>query len=323
MSPRPRVVVTRKLPTAVEEKLTSLFDARLDDDDQPLDAEQMRQAVRDADALLPTVTDRLDAGVLETGSRLRIVANFGAGTDHIDLDSARRRGITVTNTPDVLTGDTADIALMLMLMAARRAGEGERELRAGAWTGWRPTHLLGTRVHGATLGIVGLGRIGQAVAKRARDGFGMRVLFHDRSTDAAWALRNVGAERCERLEELLERSDFISLHTPATPETKHLIDAERLRLMRRSSVLVNTARGSVVDEAALAEALRTGVIAAAGLDVYEREPLVHPDLLHLDNVVLLPHLGSATTAGREAMGWKAIRNLERFFAGEELEDRVV
>jgi lactate dehydrogenase-like 2-hydroxyacid dehydrogenase len=278
--------------------------------------------VRSADALLPTVTDRITADVLGAEPRrVRIVSNFGVGYNNIDVEAARRLGVVVTNTPDVLTDDTADIAVALMLMAARRLGEGERQVRAGEWTGWRPTHLLGTKLSGKTLGIIGLGRIGRAVARRAHHGFGMRVLYYDPPVPPAVAAE-VGAEPADSLEAVLAESDVVSLHCPATPETRHLMNAERLRLMKRGALLVNTARGDVVDEAALATALADGVIAGAGLDVFEREPAVSDPLRRMENVVLLPHLGSATVETRVAMGERALDNLIAFFEGQEPRDRV-
>jgi lactate dehydrogenase-like 2-hydroxyacid dehydrogenase len=322
MSTRPTVVVTRRLPDAVERQLAERFEARLNATDTPLTAAELVEAVRMADALLPTVTDRIGAEVLEAhGRSARIVSNFGVGYNNIDVAAARRAGVVVTNTPDVLTDDTADVAIALMLMAARRLGEGERLVRAGRWTGWRPTHMLGTRLSGKTLGVVGLGRIGRAVARRAHHGFGMRVLYYSPSAPAAAAAES-GAEPCESLDALLGASDVVSLHCPATPETRHLMNRERLRAMRPHAILVNTARGDVVDEPALAEALAAGVIAAAGLDVYEREPAVTPALAAMENVVLLPHLGSATVETRTAMGERALANLVAFFGGDAPGDRV-
>src|SRR5829696_4036653 len=319
---RPRVVVTRRLPDAVERHLVEHFDARLNIADTPLTPRQLGEAMRSADALLPTVTDKITADVLGVeGRRVRIVSNFGVGFNNIDVAAARAGGIVVTNTPDVLTDDTADVAVALMLMAARRLGEGERHVRSGAWTGWRPTHMLGTRLSGKTLGVVGLGRIGRAVARRAHHGFGMRVLYYSPSAPVA-AAAEAGAEPCESLDALLGASDVVSLHCPATPETRHLMNRERLRAMRPHAILVNTARGDVVDEAALAEALAAGVIAAAGLDVYEREPAVTPALAAMENVVLLPHLGSATVETRTAMGERALANLVAFFGGDAPGDRV-
>lgn len=321
MSARPRVAVSRRLPAPVEERLRELFDARLNDADDPLEADALRRAMAEADALVCTVSDRIPASVIDARpGRVRLLANYGVGFNHIDIEAARRAGIVVTNTPGVLTDDTADLAMALVLMAARRLGEGERELRSGTWTGWRPTHLMGTRVTGKTLGLIGMGRIGRAVARRAHAGFGMRVVYHNRSPVPE--RDREGATPVETLDALLEESDFVSLHVPATPATRHLIDARALSRMRRSAFLINTARGDVVDEPALANALRTGTIAGAGLDVYEREPEVHPALRGLDNVVLLPHLGSATVESRVAMGEKVIENLVAFFAGDEPPNRV-
>jgi lactate dehydrogenase-like 2-hydroxyacid dehydrogenase len=320
---RPRVVVTRRLPEPVEAMLRERFDARLSPDDRPPSAAELAEAIRAADALLPTVTDRLTAEVLSAAPRrARIVANFGAGYDNIDLAAARAAGIAVTNTPDVLTDCTADMAIALLLAVARRVGEGERHVRAGAWTGWRPTHMLGTRVSGKTLGIVGMGRIGRAVARRAQGGFGMRILFWTPRPVDDPEIARLGAERSETLDDLLAASDFVSLHAPSTPETRHLIDSARLARMRRGAVLINTARGGLVDEAALVEALRAGTIAGAGLDVYEAEPSLAPGLAELENAVLLPHLGSATTEARVAMGERAVENLIAFFDGRAPRDRV-
>jgi lactate dehydrogenase-like 2-hydroxyacid dehydrogenase len=286
-------------------------------------AAELQDALRTADGLLPTVTDRIDAPVLAAEPlRARIVANFGVGYNNIDVDAARARGVRVTNTPDVLTDDTADLALTLILMVARRAGEGERHVRSGAWTGWRPTHMLGTRLGGKALGLVGFGRIARAVARRAGPGLGMRILYHDPFPPPPEVASGLGAEPRDPLEALLEESDVVSLHCPATPETRHLIDARRLRRMKPGAFLVNTARGDVVDETALVEALRAGAIAGAGLDVYEREPAVSEGLLGMENVVLLPHLGSATAETRIAMGMRALENLEAFFAGRPLRDPV-
>lgn len=324
MSARPRVVVTRRLPEACEAEVARRFDAVLNPTDTALPAEGLKAALRDADALLPTVTDKVTAEVLEaTPRRARIVANFGVGFNNIDVKAAKALGITVTNTPDVLTDDTADLACTLLLMTARRAGEGERHVRARAWTGWRPTHMLGARVSGKVLGLVGFGRIAKAVAQRAHHGFGMRVIFHDPYPPTPEQARALGAEPRESVEAVLREADFVSLHCPATPETRHLLNAERLRQMRPEACLINTARGDVVDEAALVEALRGGTIRAAGLDVFEREPVVSEGLLGLENVVLLPHLGSATLETRVAMGMRAIENLGLFFAGQPVRDRVV
>ena len=317
---KPLAIVTRRWPSSVEARLADAFDVRLNADDHPFSPDELRTALTEADALCATVTDDLSAEVLSGPLRARIIANFGVGVNHIDLGAARAQGIAVTNTPDVLSECTADLAMALLLMSARRAGEGERELRAGQWIGWRPTHLTGTRVWGKTLGIVGMGRIGIATARRAHQGFGMRILCFNRSRVPKTVLRDLAAEQVDSLAELLPQVDFLSLHCPANPQSHHLIDAASLAQMRPSAHLINTARGSVVDEAALAEALKHGVIAGAGLDVYEAEPKVHPELLALDNAVLLPHMGSGTDATREAMGRRVIDNLKAFFAGEKPPD---
>ena len=320
---RPLVIVTRRLPESVERQLAAAFDVRLNPTDIPSTPDSLADALREADGVLCTVTDRVSAEVIaSTPRRARILANFGVGYNHIDVGAARAAGIAVTNTPGVLTDDTADLVMALMLAAARRTGEGERLLRAGAWSGWRPTQLLGTRVTGKVLGIVGLGRIGRAVAERARLGFGMKILAYSPSLNAG-AEAAPGVTACDSLDALLAASDFVSLHCPATPGTRHLINARALSCMRPEAILVNTSRGEVVDEAALADALERRVIAAAGLDVYEREPDVPAALLRLDNVVLLPHLGSATTDTRIAMGERSLANLVAFFHDGTPPDRVV
>jgi lactate dehydrogenase-like 2-hydroxyacid dehydrogenase len=308
----------------VEEELSRDFEVRLNRDDRPLGAAGLQDALRTADALLCTVTDRLTAEVLAAEPlRARLLANFGVGFNHIDTEAAKARGLAVSNTPDVLTEATADIAMTLLLMVSRRTGEGERHVRCGAWTGWRPTHMLGSQVSGKVLGLVGMGRIARAVARRAHSGFGLRVIFHDPYPPSPAEAAALGAEPRESLEQVLEEADFVSLHCPATPETRHLMNREHLARMRRSAYLINTARGDVVDEAALVEALSDGTIAGAGLDVYEREPQIAPALLAMENVVLLPHLGSATTETRVAMGMRALENLRLFFSGSPLRDRVV
>jgi lactate dehydrogenase-like 2-hydroxyacid dehydrogenase len=308
----------------VERELARDFDVRLNQDDRPLGPEGLMEALRSADAVLCTVTDRLTPEVLAAEPRrARLLANFGVGFNHIDTAAAQARGLAVSNTPDVLTDATADIAMTLLLMVARRTGEGERHVRGHAWTGWRPTHMLGTQVTGKTLGLVGMGRIARAVAQRAHHGFGMRVIFHDPYPPAPEVARSLGAEPREGLEDVLGEADFVSLHCPATPETRHLMNRERLALMRPEAFLINTARGDVVDEAALVEALQGRRLAGAGLDVFEREPQVSEALLGMENVVLLPHLGSATTETRVAMGMRAVDNLRLFFAGQPLRDRVV
>ena len=324
MSARPTVVVTRRLPEEVERDLAKDFDAKLNADDRPLGPDGLKAALGSADALLCTVTDRLTAEVLSVEPRrARLLANFGVGFNHIDVDAAKARGLAVSNTPDVLTDATADIAMTLLLMVTRRAGEGERHLRGGEWIGWRPTHMLGTQVSGKTLGLVGMGRIARAVAQRAHRGFGMRIIFHDPYPPPADVAASLGAEPRERLEQVLEEADFVSLHCPATPETRHLMNAERLGRLKPGAYLINTARGDVVDEAALVAALRGGRLAGAGLDVFEREPQVSPELVAMENVVLLPHLGSATKETRVAMGMRALENLRLFFRGAPLRDKVV
>jgi lactate dehydrogenase-like 2-hydroxyacid dehydrogenase len=324
VSARPVVVVTRRLPEPVHQALAREFDARLNPEDRPLTVDGLKEALRSADALLTTVTDKVTDEVLATEPRrAKLVANFGVGFNNIDVEAAKARGIAVSNTPDVLTDATADLAVTLLLMAARRTGEGERHLRGGHWTGWRPTHMLGTHVTGKTLGLIGMGRIARAVAQRAHHGFGMKVIYHDPFPPAPDVAKALGAEPRNSLEEVLREAHFVSLHCPATPETRHLMNRERLGLMRPEALLINTARGDVVDEAALVEALQARRIAGAGLDVYEKEPQVTPALLAMENVVLLPHLGSATQETRVAMGLRAFENLQLFFSGKPLRDRVV
>jgi lactate dehydrogenase-like 2-hydroxyacid dehydrogenase len=316
---RPTVIVTRRIPAVVEQELAAAFDARLNPDDTPMTVEGLRDAMRSADAVLCCVADKMTADIINTPNRTaKLLANYGVGFNNIDIAAAKAAGVLVSNTPEVLTEATADLAMTLLLMTARRAGEGERHLRGGHWTGWRPTHMMGTMVTGKTLGLVGFGRIARAVTKKALDGFGMKVIFHDPLVPAG----ALGAEPRPTLEALLGESDFVSLHCPALPETRHLMNAQRLGQMKKSGILINTARGDVVDEAALAAALRTGQIAAAGLDVFEREPNVTPALLQMENVVLLPHLGSATLETREAMGRRAMENIRLFFSGAPLRDRV-
>ena len=317
------VVVTRRLPNAVEEAVRREFDARLNREDRPLSAAELQEALRTADALLPTVTDKLNADVLSAEPlRAKMIANFGVGFNNIDVEAAKVRGISVSNTPDVLTDATADIAMTLMLMIARRTGEGERHVRSSHWTGWRPTHMLGRMVSGKTLGLIGMGRIARAVARRAHHGFGMRVLYTDPYPPPPDVAAALGAEQRATIEEVLAQSDFVSLHCPATPETRHLMNSVRLAKMKPSAYLINTARGDVVDEAALVEALKKGWIAGAGLDVFEKEPQIAPALVAMENVVMLPHLGSATEETRVAMGMRALENLRLFFSGAPLRDRV-
>ncbi len=320
---RPRVVVTRRWPEEVEAQLREHFDVQLNPDDRPMTPEALKQAFATADAVFSTVTDRIDAEVLSAEPlRARLIGNFGVGFNNIDVDAAKARDLVVTNTPDVLTDATADLAMTLLLSVARRSGEGERHLRSGSWSGWRPTHMMGAQVTGKVLGLIGFGRIGQAVARRARWGFDMQVLFFDPYPPKDDVLRDIGAEPRGSIEAVLEASDFVSLHCPATPENRHLINAERLRQMKSEAFLINTARGDVVDEAALNDALEEKVIAGAGLDVFEQEPYVSPGLLDRENVVLLPHLGSATRETRVAMGLKVLENATAFFGGAEPPNRV-
>ncbi len=320
---KPKVVITRRWPKAVEAALVEDFDVTFNRQDRALTADELKDAVHFADAVLPTVTDRIDARVLDDANpRTKILANYGVGYSHIDIDSAKTHGITVTNTPDVLSECTADLTLTLMLMAARRASEGEREVKTGTWSGWRPTHLLGSKVSGKTLGIIGFGRIGQEVAKRAHHGFGMRVLAFNRSPIAQGLLTKTGAESVASIDELLPQADFVSLHCPGGAANKHLIDCRRLGLMKESAFLINTARGEVVDERALVQALIFETIAGAGLDVFNGEPDVLPELRGCENAVLLPHLGSATLETREAMGFRVVQNLKDFFEGRAPRDLV-
>jgi len=321
---KPKVLVTRAWPQEVEEELTSRYEVILNTTDAPMNTAQLQEALRSHDAVCPTVSDSLTAEVLGAEPlRCKILGNFGVGFNHIDLDAARARGLTVTNTPEVLTDCTADIAMTLLLMTARRAGEGERHVRTRAWTGWRPTHMISTKVTGKTLGLIGMGRIARAAAHKAHHGFGMRILFYDPYPPPAQAVSDVHPKQCNSIEEVLREADFVSLHCPGGKENYHLINAERLKLMKRDAILINTARGDVVDDKALIDALRSGTIKAAGLDVYEGEPRVAEDLLAMENVVLLPHLGSATRETRVAMGMRVLENLELFFAGKPVRDKVV
>jgi lactate dehydrogenase-like 2-hydroxyacid dehydrogenase len=320
---KPRVFVTRRWPQEVERILEERFDVTLNLDDRPLGDDEIAEAFLAYDAILPTVSDRLPAALFRhPRTRTRIIGNFGVGYNHIDIEAARQAGIAVTNTPGVLTDCTADLTLALMLMVSRRAGEGERQLRSGAWQGWSPTHMMGTAMHGKTLGIVGMGRIGKAVARRARFGFGMTINFFNRSRLDDEDTRALGAAQVDSLETLMETCDFVSLHCPGGGGNRNLVNAARLGLMKPTAFLINTARGDVVDEAALIAALQDRTIAGAGLDVYAAEPMVPAELKAMENVVLLPHLGSATRETRIAMGMKVIENIAAFFEGEEPPDRV-
>ncbi len=320
---KPKVIVTRRWPRQVEARLQEVFDVTLNLEDEPMGQAALQQAFRDYDAVFPTVTDRIDTEVMSADPlRARLIGNFGVGFNNIEVAAAKARGLVVTNTPEVLTDATAELAMTLLLMTARRAGEGERHVRNKAWSGWRPTHMMGTQVTGKTLGLIGLGRIGRAMAKRARYGFDMRVLFFDPYPPAPEVLKSLGAEPRDSIESLLADSDFVSLHCPASPENRNLMNAARFAAMKDDAILVNTARGDVVDEAALVKALSDGQIAGAGLDVFAKEPAAAPALLEMENVVLLPHLGSATRETRAAMGHRVIENAEAFFAGNEPRDRV-
>ncbi len=320
---RPRVVVTRKLPDPIETRMMELFDVQLNLDDHPMTKSELIEAAKGAQVLVCTVTDRIDAGLLsQAGPDLRLIANYGTGVDHIDLASARQRGITVTNTPDVLTEDTADMTMALLLAVPRRLTEGERMLRAGSWGGWSPTHMLGHRIYGKRLGIIGMGRIGTAVARRAR-GFGISIHYHNRHRVHSETEKELEATYWESLDQMLARMDMISVNCPHTPATYHLLSARRLKLLRPNAVVVNTSRGEVIDENALTRLLVAGEIAGAGLDVFEHEPAVNPKLLALDNVVLLPHMGSATHEGRNDMGEKVLINIKTFVDGHAPPDRVL
>jgi lactate dehydrogenase-like 2-hydroxyacid dehydrogenase len=316
-----RILVTREWPAAVEQALRSRFDVTLQR--APLDLQQWRKALQEYDAICPCVADRVSADIF-TGEkpRTRLLANYGVGYNHIDLAAAKAHGIAVSNTPDVLTDATADLAMTLLLMLARRAGEGERQLRRGEWQGWYPTHMMGAMVTGATLGIIGMGRIGVAMAAKAHYGFGMKILYHNRKPLNDLAISAMKAEYCGDINDLLRRVDFVALHCRGGPDTRHLLNAERIALMQKHAFLINTSRGDVVDETALIAALKEGRIAGAGLDVYEKEPAVPAELKAMENVVLLPHLGSATLETRTSMGMRVLSNLDAFFGGREVPDRV-
>ncbi|WP_119167424.1 2-hydroxyacid dehydrogenase [Algihabitans albus] len=320
---KPLVVVTRRLPDPIETRMMELFRARLNLDDTPWTQAQLIEAVKEAEVLVPTVTDRIDAAVLsQAGPQLRLIASFGTGVDHIDLKTARQRGITVTNTPGVLTEDTADMTMALILSVSRRLTEGERLVRSGAWGGWSPTAMLGHRISGKRLGIVGMGRIGSAVALRAK-GFGLSVHYHNRRRVHEDIETELEATYWESLDQMLARMDIVSINCPHTPATYHLLSARRLKLLQHHAIIVNTSRGEVIDENALTRMLANGEMAGAGLDVFEHEPAVNPKLLKLDSVVLLPHLGSATIEGRMAMGEKVIINIKTFADGHTPPDRVL
>jgi glyoxylate reductase len=324
---KPLVVVTRKLPDSIETRMRELFDTRLNLDDKPMSRAELVEAAKSADVLVPTVTDEIDAAVLgQSGQRLKLIANFGNGVDHIDVAAAVQRGITVTNTPGVLTEDTADMTMALILAVPRRLAEGAQVLTGdGEWSGWTPTWMLGHRIWGKRLGIIGMGRIGQAVARRAR-AFGLQIHYHNRRRVAPRIEEELHATYWDSLDQMLARMDIISVNCPHTPATFHLLSARRLKLIRAEAYIVNTARGEVIDENALARLLEAGEIAGAALDVFEHEPAVNPKLVKLaraGKVVLLPHLGSATIEGRTDMGEKVIVNIKTFMDGHRPPDRVL
>ena len=320
---KPLVILTRKLPDTVETRMRELFNAELNATDIAFSRDQLIDAMRRAEVLVPTVTDRIDAELIKAaGPKLKLIASFGTGVDHIDLKAAREAGITVTNTPGVLTEDTADVAMALILSVPRRIVEGNALVRKGVWTGWAPTSLLGHRINGKRLGIVGMGRIGQAIARRAL-GFGMSVHYHNRRPVHPEIEKELGAIHWDDLGQMLSRMDIISINCPHTESTHRLLSREMLERIPQHAYLVNTSRGEVVDEAALTELLQQGRIAGAGLDVYENQPTITPGLLELDNVVLLPHIGSATIEGRLSMGEKVIINIQTFIDGHTPPDRVI
>jgi glyoxylate reductase len=320
---KPLVIVTRKLPDAVEVRMKELFNTRLNEADKPLSRVELIEAFKTATVVVSTVTDKLDAEVLkQSGPEMKLIANFGTGVDNIDLAAAREKNIIVTNTPGVLTEDTADMTMALILAVPRRLAEGERVLRAGKWRGWSPTWMLGRRIWGKRLGIVGMGRIGTAVARRAR-GFGLAVHYHNRKPAPEGLVAELEATYWESLDQMLRHVDIVSVNCPHTPATFHLLSRRRLQLMQPHAYIVNTSRGEVIDETALAELLAAGKIAGAGLDVYEQEPSVNPRLLKLENVLLLPHMGSSTIEGRRDMGEKVIINIKSVIDGHTPPDRVI
>ncbi|MDW3117446.1 D-glycerate dehydrogenase [Roseovarius pacificus] len=322
-SERLSVVVTRRLPDAVERRMQELFDVTLREDDSPMSRSELTQAVQQADILVPTLTDRIDSTLIaQAGDRLKLIANYGAGVDHIDVQTARQHGILVSNTPGVAADDTADMAMALILGVTRRIPEGLAIMQSGDWQGWSPTALLGGRVAGRRLGILGLGRIGQAVARRA-SAFGMQIHYHNRRRLRPEIEEELEATYWESLDQMVARMDVISINCPHTPSTFHLMNARRLKLMKPDAVIVNTSRGEVIDENALTRMLRAGEIAGAGLDVYENGTDVNPRLRELNNVVLLPHMGSATVEGRLEMGEKVILNIKTFDDGHRPPDQVV
>lgn len=321
---KPKVLLTRKWPAAAEAKAQELFDATLNEDDHKMSVDELKDAMRNYDAVCPTVSDfQINEEIFSVEDRkCKIVSNFGVGFNNINTDDAKAAGVVVTNTPEVLTDCTADIAMVLLLSVARRVGEGERLVRDKKWDGWCPTHMLATKVTGKKLGFIGFGRIAQAVAQKAHFGFGMEVSFYDPYPPSDEVVKKFSATRLDTVEDVLKGADFVTLHCPGGGSNTNLMNKERLGMMQKHAFLINTARGDVVDEPALVQALKDGVIAGAGLDVFAKEPAVTEDLLSMENVVLLPHLGSATTETRVAMGLRSLANVKAFFDGEEPGDRV-
>ncbi len=321
---KPKVILTRRWPAEAEAKAKELFDVVLNEDDHKMSEDELKQAMQTADAVCPTVSDfQINDEIFSVENRTcKIVSNFGVGFNNIDTEAAKKAGVVVTNTPEVLTDCTADIAMVLLLSVARRIGEGERLVRNKEWDGWCPTHMLATKVTGKKLGFIGFGRIAQAVAQKAHFGFGMEVSFFDPYPPSAAVIEKFSAKQMDTVEDVLSDSDFVTLHCPGGGANTNLMNAERLGMMKKSAFLINTARGDVVDEPALVQALKDGVIAGAGLDVFAKEPNVTEALLTMENVVLLPHLGSATTETRVAMGLRSLANVKAFFDGKEPGDRV-
>lgn len=320
---KPKVVITRRWPEDAEARAKKLFDVVINEDDHPMSVAELQEALKTADAVCPTVSDQITAEVLGAEPmKCKILGNYGVGFNHIDLDAAKSRNLVVTNTPEVLTDCTADIAMILMLSVARRTGEGERHVRNKEWTGWRPTHMIGTKVTGKTLGLIGMGRIARAMAHKAHHGFDMKIIFTDPYPPPDEVVQNLNAESRDSIEDVLKEADFVSLHCPGGEETYHLLNEERIKMMKPGAFLINSARGDVIDPQALIKALKNGSIAGAGLDVYEGEPNVQEEFLSMENVVLLPHLGSASMETRVAMGMRAIDNVKAFFDGKEPGDRV-
>ncbi len=320
---KPKVVITRRWPEAAEARAKELFHVVLNEDDHPMSVAELQEALKTADAVCPTVSDQITAEVLGAEPmKCKILGNYGVGFNHIDLDAAKSRNLVVTNTPEVLTDCTADIAMILMLSVARRTGEGERHVRNKEWTGWRPTHMMGTKVTGKTLGLIGMGRIARAMAHKAHHGFDMKIIFTDPYPPPDEIIHDLNAESRDSIEDVLKEADFVSLHCPGGEETYHLLNEERIKMMKPGAFLINSARGDVIDPQALIKALKNGSIAGAGLDVYEGEPNVQEEFLTMENVVLLPHLGSASMETRVAMGMRAIDNVKAFFDGKEPGDRV-